>query len=38
MFSEQDALPVAGALQQLQDGLDKLERDRAKPVGWEPKR
>jgi ABC-type glycerol-3-phosphate transport system substrate-binding protein len=38
MFDEQEPLPVAGALQQLQDALDRLERDRARPVGWEPKR
>ena len=38
MFDEQEPLPVAGALQQLQDALDRLERDRAQPVGWEPKR
>ena len=38
MFSEQESLPVTTALQQCQDALDKLERDRSKPVGWEPKR
>jgi multiple sugar transport system substrate-binding protein len=38
MFDEKDPLPVGPALQQLQDALDKLERDRVKPQGWEPKR
>jgi multiple sugar transport system substrate-binding protein len=38
MFDEQEPLPASVALQQLQDNLDKLERDRIKPQGWEPKR
>ena len=38
MFDEDKPLPVGTALQQMQDVLDKLERDRAKPVGWEPKK
>jgi hypothetical protein len=38
MFDEDKPLPVGVALQQMQDVLDKLERDRAKPVGWEPKK
>jgi multiple sugar transport system substrate-binding protein len=38
MFDENNPLPVSTALTQLQDVLDKLERDRAKPVGWEPKK
>jgi ABC-type glycerol-3-phosphate transport system substrate-binding protein len=38
MFDEDKPLPVGVAMQQLQDALDKLERDQAKPVGWEPKR
>ena len=37
MFDENKPLPVTTALQQLQEVLDKLERDQAKPVGWEPK-
>ena len=37
MFDEQAPLPAARALQQLQDALDQLERDRALPEGWEPK-
>jgi hypothetical protein len=38
MFDEEKPLPVGVAMQQLQDALDKLERDQAKPAGWEPKR
>lgn len=37
MFDEKTPLPVGIAMQQLQDVLDKLERDQARPVGWEPK-
>jgi multiple sugar transport system substrate-binding protein len=37
MFDEKTPLPVNVALQQLQDALDKLERDQSKPAGWEPK-
>jgi multiple sugar transport system substrate-binding protein len=38
MFDEDKPLPVGVAMQQLQEVLDKLERDQAKPAGWEPKR
>ena len=38
MFDEKAPLAVGTAMQQLQDALDKLERDRAKPQGWEPKK
>ncbi|HEX2033136.1 MAG TPA: extracellular solute-binding protein [Chloroflexota bacterium] len=38
MFDEKEPLPVGPALRQLQEALDKLERDRAKPEGWEPRR
>jgi multiple sugar transport system substrate-binding protein len=37
MFDPAAPLPPARAMQQLQDVLDKLERDRALPEGWEPK-
>ena len=37
MFDEKSPMPVGGALQQLQDVLDKFERDKARPAGWEPK-
>ena len=38
MFDDKSPMPVSTAMQQLQDILEKLERDKAKPVGWEPKR
>ncbi|MDQ3701776.1 MAG: sugar ABC transporter substrate-binding protein [Chloroflexota bacterium] len=37
MFDPKAPLPPSRALQQLQDVLDKLERDRAAPQDWEPK-
>ena len=37
MFDETAPLPPSRALQQLQDVLDRLERDRALPENWEPK-
>lgn len=38
MFDEQSPMPVTTALTQLQDALDRLERDRSRPAGWEPRR
>ena len=38
MFDERAPLPVGSALQQLQEVLDKLERDKARPAGWEPRK
>jgi hypothetical protein len=38
MFDEKAPMPVGSALQQLQDVLDKLERDKARPAGWEPRK
>jgi ABC-type glycerol-3-phosphate transport system substrate-binding protein len=38
MFDEKAPMPVGSALQQLQEALDKLERDRARPAGWEPRK
>jgi multiple sugar transport system substrate-binding protein len=38
MFDEKEPLPVPAALAQLQEVLDKLERDRQKPASWEPRR
>jgi multiple sugar transport system substrate-binding protein len=37
MFDPAAPLPPGRALQQMQEVLDKLERDRALPEGWEPK-
>jgi multiple sugar transport system substrate-binding protein len=37
MYDERQPMPVTTALQQLQEALDKLERDRSRPVGWEPR-
>jgi multiple sugar transport system substrate-binding protein len=37
MFDPRAPLPPSRALQQLQDVLDKLERDRAVPQDWEPR-
>ena len=38
MFDEKAPMPVGSALQQLQEVLDKLERDKARPAGWEPRK
>jgi ABC-type glycerol-3-phosphate transport system substrate-binding protein len=38
MFDEKAPMPAGSALAQLQDVLDKLERDKARPAAWEPKK
>ena len=38
MFDEKAPMPVGSALQQLQEVLEKLERDKARPAGWEPRK
>jgi hypothetical protein len=38
MFDEKSPMPVGSALSQLQDVLEKVKRDKARPAGWEPRR
>jgi ABC-type glycerol-3-phosphate transport system substrate-binding protein len=38
MFDEKEPMPIQAALTQLQDVLDRLERDKARPANWEPRK